>query len=53
MYLDYYRARRCILALADGASGQAVWRQPMIVQDLIDTIREVSGLRVEPKPALS
>jgi hypothetical protein len=52
-YLDYYRVRRCILALVAGASGQPVWQHPMIVQDLIEAIREVTGIRVEPKPALS
>jgi aminoglycoside phosphotransferase (APT) family kinase protein len=48
--LDYYKVRRCVTALVDGASGQAVWQHPMIVQDLIEYTGEVTGIRVEPRP---
>jgi aminoglycoside phosphotransferase (APT) family kinase protein len=52
-YLDYYKARRCIAALLDGASGQLVWQRPTIVQDLVGYIRQVTGIRVEPQLASS
>jgi aminoglycoside phosphotransferase (APT) family kinase protein len=45
-HLDYYRARRCIGALAEGARGQQVWRQPPVVQDLVETVHQVTGVRV-------
>jgi aminoglycoside phosphotransferase (APT) family kinase protein len=48
-HLDYYRARRCVIALLDGASGQPVWQHPAIVQDLIEYICEVTGICIEPK----
>ena len=47
--LDYYRVRRCIMALADGAGGQSVWQHPMIVRDLIECTREVTGIRIDPR----
>jgi aminoglycoside phosphotransferase (APT) family kinase protein len=50
-YLDYYKARRCIIALVDGAGGQSVWQHPMIVKDLIEYTRQVTGIRIEPEPA--
>ena len=46
--LDYYRARRCIHALVEGAEGQQVWRQPGIVADLLATTHEVTGIRIIP-----
>lgn len=45
-HLDYYRARRCIIALVEGASGQSIWQHPNIVQDLIECTREVTGIRI-------
>jgi aminoglycoside phosphotransferase (APT) family kinase protein len=50
-YLDYYRARRCAIALVDGASGQPVWQRPRVVQDLLECIHEITGICIEPKPA--
>jgi aminoglycoside phosphotransferase (APT) family kinase protein len=47
-HLDYYRARRCVGALAEGARGQQVWRQPPVVQDLIEVVQRVTGVRVTP-----
>jgi aminoglycoside phosphotransferase (APT) family kinase protein len=48
-HLDFYRVRRCIIALVDGANGQAVWQHPGIVGDLLETVHAVTGIRVEPK----
>jgi hypothetical protein len=45
-HLDYYKVRRCVIALVDGASGQAVWQHPAIVQDLIAYVREVTGIQI-------
>jgi len=47
-HLDYYRARRCVGALAEGANGQQVWRQPPVVCDLIEVVHHVTGIRVTP-----
>jgi aminoglycoside phosphotransferase (APT) family kinase protein len=47
-HLDYYRARRCVGALAEGARGQQVWRQPPVVRDLIGVVQQVTGIRVTP-----
>jgi aminoglycoside phosphotransferase (APT) family kinase protein len=46
-HLGYYRVRRCVIALLDGASGQAVWQHPGIVQDLTAYIRQMTGIRVQ------
>jgi len=48
-HLDYYRVRRCVIALIDGANGQAVWQHPGILQDLIACVREVTGIHITPK----
>ena len=45
-YLDYYRVRRCVIAVWEGARGHAVWRQPPIVEDLIEYIQGVTGIRI-------
>jgi len=45
-YLDYYRVRRCIYALLEGAEGHQVWQHPRIVQDLIGYTREITGIRI-------
>ena len=47
-HLDYYRARRCVGALAEGARGQEVWRQPPVVRDLVAIVQQVTGVRVTP-----
>ena len=41
--LDYYRVRRCLLALVEGV----VWQHPLIIQDLIETIQKITGLQIE------
>lgn len=41
--LEYYRVRRCLMALVQGAEGQPVWQQPLIVKDLIDFIDKTTG----------
>jgi aminoglycoside phosphotransferase (APT) family kinase protein len=46
--LEYYRARRCVHALIQGAEGQAVWQHPGIVGDLVELIRGVTGIEVAP-----
>jgi hypothetical protein len=44
--LDYYRARRCVLALVEGFEGQQVWRRPLIVGDLLAYIQHVTGIQI-------
>lgn len=45
-HLDYYRVRRCVYSLIQGAEGQTVWRHPLIVQDLLNYIQSASGIRI-------
>ena len=45
--LPYYRARRCISALQQGADGQRIWQHPAIVQDLVGYIHATTGLWVK------
>ena len=45
-YLDYYRVRRCVLALVQGIEGQQVWQHPLIVQDLLAFILEITGIQI-------
>jgi aminoglycoside phosphotransferase (APT) family kinase protein len=47
-HLDYYRARRCVAALVEGAEGHQVWRQGPIATDLADCIYQVTGIRPSP-----
>ena len=44
--LDYYRVRRCVRALVEGAEGQLVWQQPLIVRDLLACIHDVTGIQL-------
>jgi aminoglycoside phosphotransferase (APT) family kinase protein len=44
--LDYYRARRCMLALVQGVEGQQVWQHPLIVQDLLAYIFDITGIQI-------
>lgn len=44
--LNYYRVRRCVSALVEGAEGQKIWQHPLIVQDLLAFILDVSGIRI-------
>jgi aminoglycoside phosphotransferase (APT) family kinase protein len=45
-HLDYYRVRRCVNALIEGAQGQTVWQHPLIVKDLLVFIHTVTGIQV-------
>ena len=45
-YLDYYRARRCVNALINGAEGQTAWQHPLIVKDLLEYIYSVTGIQI-------
>lgn len=44
--LDYYRVRRCVRALVEGAEGQQVWKHPLIVRDLLACIHDVAGIQL-------
>jgi len=45
-HLDYYRVRRCVYALLEGAQGQSVWRHPLIIKDLLEFVHSISGLHI-------
>ena len=47
-HLDYYRARRCVIALMEGVRGHQVWKLPGVVEDLVDCAHGVTGIRVIP-----
>jgi aminoglycoside phosphotransferase (APT) family kinase protein len=47
-YLDYYRARRCIIALMEGARGHQVWQMPAVVEDLVEQVHNATGIRMTP-----
>lgn len=47
-YLDYYQARRCIIALMEGARGHQVWQMPAVVEDLIGQVHNATGIRITP-----
>jgi hypothetical protein len=47
-YLDYYQARRCIIALMEGARGHQVWHMPAVVEALVDWVHSTTGIRVTP-----
>lgn len=42
--LDYYRIRRCLIGLVDGAEGHAAWRRPPVARELAAVVRRVAGL---------
>jgi aminoglycoside phosphotransferase (APT) family kinase protein len=44
--LDYYRVRRCVLALVQGVEGQKVWQHPLIVRDLMAYILDITGIQI-------
>jgi len=44
--LGYYQARRCVLALIQGTEGQQVWQHPLIVQDLLANILDITGFQI-------
>ena len=45
-HLAYYRVRRCVYSLIQGAEGQKVWQHPLIVQDLLDYIHMVADIQI-------
>jgi aminoglycoside phosphotransferase (APT) family kinase protein len=45
-YLDYYRVRRCVMALVQGVEGQKIWQHPLIVRDLLVYILDVTGAQI-------
>ena len=45
-HLDYYRVRRSVDALIQGVEGQKVWQHPLIVRDLIEYIRKITGVQI-------
>jgi aminoglycoside phosphotransferase (APT) family kinase protein len=44
--LSYYRVRRCVNSLIQGAEGQKVWQHPGIVQDLLEFIQSATGIQI-------
>jgi aminoglycoside phosphotransferase (APT) family kinase protein len=44
--LDYYRVRRCLMALIQGNEGQKVWQHPLIVEDLVGYIHKITGIQI-------
>jgi len=44
--LDYYRVRRCVMALVQGVEGQKVWQHPLIVRDLLAAIHDITGIQI-------
>ena len=44
--LDYYQVRRCVMALIEGTEGHKVWQHPLIVQDLLKAIHDVTSIQV-------
>ena len=44
--LDYYKVKRCVMALIQGFEGQKVWQHPMIVADLVGYIHEITGIQI-------
>jgi len=45
--LDFFRVRRCVAALVQGAEGQRAWQQPLVVRDLLEAIRDVTGVQLD------
>jgi aminoglycoside phosphotransferase (APT) family kinase protein len=45
-HLAYYRIRRCVAALIEGVEGQKVWQHPLIVNDLIGYIHQITGIQM-------
>ncbi len=44
--LDYYRVRRCVMALVQGFEGQKVWQHPLIIRDLLAYIYDITGIQI-------
>ena len=50
--LRYFEALRCVQALLEGADGQVVWRHPEILTQVLERLREYTGLRIK-RPSYS
>jgi protein-S-isoprenylcysteine O-methyltransferase Ste14/aminoglycoside phosphotransferase (APT) family kinase protein len=48
--LDYYRVRRCMLALVEGYRGHQIWQHPLVVRDLLAHILQVTGIQIAVPP---
>jgi hypothetical protein len=45
--LDYYRVRRCVLALVQGFyEGQEVWQHSLVLNDVVGYIQEITGIQI-------
>ncbi len=45
-HLDYYRVRRCVNALFEGAQGQSSWRHPLIIKELLEFVNSITGIHI-------
>jgi aminoglycoside phosphotransferase (APT) family kinase protein len=45
-HVNYYKIRRCVLALVQGFEGQRVWQHPGIVGDLVDFIQKTTDIKI-------
>ncbi len=45
--IAYYSAAKSIQALRDGAEGQDIWRHPVIVQQLLVSIYDTTGIKIK------
>ena len=50
LVLDYYRTRRCLVALLAGARGRVMWRHPAIALDVIADLRSLTGVALAAPP---
>lgn len=48
--LDYYRVRRCLIALLSGAGGRAMWKHAAIARDVIADLRARTGVALTAPP---
>lgn len=46
--LDYFRVLRCMKALGAGFRGQELFRDPLIVKEIVRCIREITGMLLAP-----
>jgi aminoglycoside phosphotransferase (APT) family kinase protein len=44
--IAYYKVRRCVAANIEGVDGQKVWQHPLIVNDLIEYIHQITGIQI-------
>jgi aminoglycoside phosphotransferase (APT) family kinase protein len=44
--MDYYRVRRCVMALVQGFEGHKVWQHPLIARDLLAYILDITGIQI-------